>query len=57
MKLRLAFAIFANLSPDILIIDEALSVGDMFFRKNALNISNHFNDGKTLIFTSHNEEH
>lgn len=58
MKLRLAFAIFANLSPDILIIDEALSVGDMFFRKKCFNtISNHFNDGKTLIFTSHNEDH
>tara|TARA_B100001093_G_scaffold513752_1_gene586316 strand:- start:3574 stop:4764 length:1191 start_codon:yes stop_codon:yes gene_type:complete len=57
MRLRLAFAIFANLEPDILIIDEALSVGDMFFRKKCFKtISEHIERGKTLVFTSHSED-
>ena len=36
MALRLAFAIQTQVEPDILIVDEALAVGDIFFSKNAI---------------------
>jgi lipopolysaccharide transport system ATP-binding protein len=54
MYVRLAFAIAIHVSPDILIIDEALAVGDAFFQaKCTTRIKRMLDDGVTLLFTSH----
>ena len=54
MKARLAFAVSVNIDPDILILDEVLSVGDELFRRKCYaQMESLFNGDKTVIFVSH----
>ncbi len=54
MYVRLAFSVAAHLEPEILIIDEVLSVGDMHFRNRCLGRMRDMRDeGRTVLFVSH----
>jgi teichoic acid transport system ATP-binding protein len=54
MFARLAFAVSINVDPDILIVDEALSVGDVFFQAKCYKKLNDLkNSGKTILFVTH----
>ncbi len=53
MRTRLAFGICAHVEADILIVDEALSVGDAAFQRKTLNWIDNFRRTGTLLFVSH----
>ena len=53
MMVRLAFAVMANVDADILIVDEALSVGDAFFTQKCMRYINRFMEYGCLLFVSH----
>ena len=53
MAVRLAFAVIAHVNADILIVDEALSVGDVFFNQKCSRFINRFREQGTLLFVSH----
>lgn len=55
MRARLGFSIATAVEPDILILDEVLSVGDAKFRKKSLaKVKSMFDSGVTVLFVSHN---
>ncbi|MHB1245450.1 MAG: ABC transporter ATP-binding protein [Sulfuriferula sp.] len=54
MMLRLAFAVIAHVDADILVIDEALAVGDIFFTQKCMRYIRQFQqNGGTILFVSH----
>lgn len=54
MQMRVAFAVSTTFEPDILIIDEALAVGDAYFQQKCFHRIERFKaDGGTLLFVSH----
>jgi lipopolysaccharide transport system ATP-binding protein len=54
MYMRLAFSVAVNVNPDILVIDEALAVGDGHFQKKCIDKIRQFQEhGKTILFCSH----
>lgn len=57
MFVRLAFSVAAHLDPDILIVDEVLSVGDAAFQKKCIQkMEEEVLQGRTVLFVSHNME-
>lgn len=57
MLVRLAFAVQVQVEPEILIVDEALAVGDALFQKRCFQrIEKLVSDGTTLLFVSHDQE-
>jgi lipopolysaccharide transport system ATP-binding protein len=55
MQMRLAFSVAAHLEPEILIIDEVLSVGDLAFQEKCLGrMETAAGEGRTVVFISHN---
>ena len=53
MYVRLAFAVIAHVDADILVIDEALSVGDAFFTQKCMRFLRRFMENGTVLFVSH----
>jgi lipopolysaccharide transport system ATP-binding protein len=53
MYLRLAFAVIANMETEIIIIDEALAVGDAFFIQKCMRFLREFQNYGTIVFVSH----
>jgi ABC-2 type transport system ATP-binding protein/lipopolysaccharide transport system ATP-binding protein len=57
MRMRLGFAIAANLVPDILLLDEIFAVGDAHFQEQCIRTLTEFRQrGKTILFVSHSPE-
>ncbi len=56
MQMRLAFSVATAIRPDILIVDEALSVGDAYFQHKSIDrIRNYRQQGTTLLIVSHDK--
>src|SRR5205807_10091124 len=54
MVVRLAFAVAINVDPDILLVDEALAVGDLYFRQRCMRKVHELRQrGVTILFVSH----
>jgi lipopolysaccharide transport system ATP-binding protein len=53
MLVRLAFAVIAHVEPSVLIVDEALSVGDAIFGQRCMRFIRRFTENGTLLFVSH----
>ncbi len=54
MFMRLAFAVAVNVDPDILLVDEALAVGDLIFQHRCMHRMNALRDsGKTIVLVTH----
>ena len=53
MYVRLAFSVIANVDADILVIDEALAVGDALFRQKCMRFLRGFREHGTVLFVSH----
>jgi ABC-type polysaccharide/polyol phosphate transport system ATPase subunit len=54
MYVRLAFAVSINVDPEILLVDESLSVGDVYFQQRCMRkIRQMKQEGKTILFVSH----
>ena len=53
MFVRLAFAVIAHVNADILVIDEALAVGDAFFTQKCMRFLRKFREKGTILFVSH----
>ncbi len=57
MLMRLAFASAIHVDPDVLIVDEALAVGDVYFQRKSLDRMEYFRKaGKTVVFVSHDPQ-
>jgi ABC-type polysaccharide/polyol phosphate transport system ATPase subunit len=57
MLMRLAFAAAIHVDPDVLIVDEALSVGDVYFQRKSLDRMDYFRRaGKTVLFVTHDPQ-
>lgn len=53
MFVRLAFAVIAHVDADILVVDEALAVGDTFFTQKCMRFLRRFREDGTILFVSH----
>lgn len=54
MKVRLGFAVALAVSPDIVLLDEVLAVGDMAFRQRSMELVEEYLRDRTVLFVSHN---
>jgi len=55
MRVRLAFSVAAHLEPEILLVDEVLTVGDVAFQKKSIRrMEDVTKEGRTVVFVSHN---
>ena len=56
MSVRLAFAVIAHVNADILVIDEALAVGDAVFVQRCMRFIRKMREERCLLFVSHDSE-